>query len=148
MEEYGVPILIADALVLRVIDEKSIIRREGRAIARIREQGLREDFHIKHFVTVLKELPPRELYHCTLILSQNIEGLPTTTKEVPDDRFRVSLHHGGPHKDLVRDQGNLSEKFANISPSKHCLGTYDGGILVRENMVLQFVGSGYIGLGL
>ena len=96
-EEYGVPILIADALGRRVVNEKSIVRGKGRVAANIGEQVLGEDFHTQHLQYRFERTSPARALSSTLILAQDIVRPPTTPKEVPRDGFRVSLEHGGPN---------------------------------------------------
>lgn len=56
-EEYGIPILIADALERRVVNENSIVRGKACLAARIDEQGLGEDLHIEQLMIDLEKLP-------------------------------------------------------------------------------------------
>ena len=96
-QEYGISILIADTLVRRVVNEKNIVRGKGRAPARIGEQRLGEDFHIMNVLSEMNELPRRELYPFTLILTQDIVGSSATPEGVLSDGFGIVLQHGGPH---------------------------------------------------
>jgi len=81
-----------------------------------------------------------DLYQFAVILTKDIVQGSTSMEDMCSYGFDVTLEHGTPHYDLVRDIRNLSEEFAYTLASKNRFGSNECGGSMAENIVFHSVG--------
>jgi len=69
IKENGVPSLIADALLRRIVNEKGVLRVNRAALSASRKKPFRKNFHIKDFRAALISCSAREIYYPASLLT-------------------------------------------------------------------------------